>query len=286
MIRSPIRKSAKAALIVCSLAVLVFGYQGLSSAQRRRNPNDTTLPGYMQLIEGVKEIATPQLRSGEVWLYEDAKASCTRFFLAVLVAVVLAVVIGTLMGCSAVAEAFFEAPVAIAGKLNPVAMLAVYFVLVGTGELMYVAIIVTGIFPPLATAIYTAIKYDIPAELIHKSYTLGASHFRVVLSVVLPFITPKILAGVRAQIGAALVFLMAAEMVVADAGFGFRIRLQSRLLDMKTVYPYICILATFGYLCDLSLRFLMAVWCPWYSSHLGNEIAAEATPSYLEVQES
>jgi len=62
-----------------------------------------------------------------------------------------------------------------------------------------------------------------------------------------------------------MVYLIAAEMVVGDEGFGYRIRLQSRLLNMGVVYPYLAMLAMFGYVMDHGLRVLQRVTCPWYS---------------------
>jgi ABC-type nitrate/sulfonate/bicarbonate transport system permease component len=66
-----------------------------------------------------------------------------------------------------------------------------------------------------------------------------------------------------------MVFLIAAEMVVGDVGFGYRIRLQARLLNMNVVYPYLVILAIFGYIMDYGLRFLLRKLCPWYTEQRG-----------------
>jgi NitT/TauT family transport system permease protein len=66
-------------------------------------------------------------------------------------------------------------------------------------------------------------------------------------------------------IGPAMVYLIAAEMVVGDVGFGYRIRLQSKLLNMSVVYPYLALLATFGFGMDYTLRWLQRKLCPWYA---------------------
>ena len=57
---------------------------------------------------------------------------------------------------------------------------------------------------------------------------------------------------------------MLAELHVSDEGFGYRIRLLSRRLDMMIVYPYLAILAGFGYAMDMSLRQLRGWLCPWF----------------------
>jgi ABC-type nitrate/sulfonate/bicarbonate transport system permease component len=53
-------------------------------------------------------------------------------------------------------------------------------------------------------------------------------------------------------------------MVVGDVGFGYRIRLQSKLLNMSVVYPYLALLAAFGFTMDFLLRRLQGALCPWY----------------------
>lgn len=56
------------------------------------------------------------------------------------------------------------------------------------------------------------------------------------------------------------------EMLVADVGFGYRLRMQSRLLNMNVVYIYLAILAVSFFFIDWSLRFARRRMCPWFGS--------------------
>ena len=172
-------------------------------------------------------------------------------------------VLGMLMGCFATVEAFLQPPIALLAKVPQTAALAVYFVAFGTGMSMYVAMISLGIIPALAVTVYLAIK-DLPSEMLDKAYTLGASNFEVATEVVFRQVLPKFIDAVRLAIGPAIVFLIAAEMVVGDVGFGYRIRLQFKLTNMNVVYPYLVMLAFFGFALDYGLRYLQARLCPWY----------------------
>src|SRR5207244_2314758 len=107
-----------------------------------------------------------------------------------------------------------------------------------------------GILPTLAQAVFEAAKKDVPDELIYKSYTLGASQGELIWNVIYKHILPRVLEAIRLQIGPSMVYLLAAEMMVADVGFGYRIRLQSRLLDMRVVYVYLFILGLAGFVMD------------------------------------
>jgi len=264
MIRQPIRQAVVLALGALSLALLILGYTWLSHRQHQKNPDDTTIPSWSQLAQGVRQASSAQPRSGERWIVVDAKASATRFFAGLGVGVGAALVLGMAMGCFAPAEAFCRPPLSLLAQIPPTAALAVFFVLVGTGQEMYVTMIAFGILPPLAQTVYLAVK-EFPDELQYKSYTLGASHTEVIFSILLPQVLPKMLDALRLVIGPALVYLIAAEMVVGDVGFGYRIRLQSRLMNMSVVYPYLALLALFGFTTDSALRRLQSWLCPWYT---------------------
>ncbi|MBN1908309.1 MAG: ABC transporter permease subunit [Pirellulales bacterium] len=263
MIRQPIKKRTAILLGVASICLLVMVYGWLSWRQHRANPKDTTIPNLSQFVEGWKRITTTDA-AGDVWILEDAAATYGRLALGLLTGVGLAVLFGMAMGCFAKAEAFCLPPLGFLAKIPPTAMLAVYFVMVGTEMKMYVAMIALGIFPTLAQAIYQAARNDVSDHALYKAYTLGASHLEVICCVVFRQILPRILESVRLQIGPAMVFLIAAEWAVADVGFGYRLRIQSRLLNMNVVYSYLIILGTTGLLMDWLLSFTRRKLCPWF----------------------
>ena len=266
MIRRPISRSWAVMLGVLSVLILLAGYTFVSHRQHQINPEDTTIPNWSQLSEGVKKF-TQINRKGERWIVEDSIATGRRFFYGIGLGLVCGFLTGLLMGCFSPVEAFLQPPIALLAKVPQTAALAVYFVAFGTGMSMYVAMISLGIIPALAVTVYLAIK-DLPSEMIDKAYTLGASHFEVVLEVILKQVLPKFIDAVRLAIGPAIVFLIAAEMVVGDVGFGYRIRLQFKLTNMNVVYPYLVMLASFGFALDYGLRFLQARFCPWYQRDL------------------
>ena len=263
MIREPIKTRWMIVLGVVSVAAMIGVYTWMSSRQRLANPEDTTIPGWGQLAEGVKTATERNARTDERWIVVDAKATAGRLFLGLACGLGGAVVLGLLMGCFGVVEAVFIPPLSLLAKIPPTAALAVFFVMVGTGTEMFVAMIAFGVLPTLAQSVYLAVR-DVPRETLYKSYTLGASHTEVIWNVIVRAVLPKLIDGIRLQIGPAMVYLIAAEMVCADVGFGYRIRLQSRLLNMNVVYPYIALLAAFGFTMDFALRLLQRLSCPWH----------------------
>jgi NitT/TauT family transport system permease protein len=264
MIRRPIKRSTAIILGIVSLALLLGSYTWMSYRQHQKNPDDTTIPTWSQIGKGIVQSFEVNKRSGERWVVVDAKATSARFFLGIGLGAAAAVLIGLAMGCFAPVEAFLLPPLSLLAQIPPTAALAVFFVLVGTGQEMYVAMIAFGILPALAQTVYLAVK-DFPDELLYKSYTLGASHMEVIGSIILAQVLPRLIDAIRLVIGPALVYLIAAEMVVGDVGFGYRIRLQSKLLNMSVVYPYLALLAAFGFTMNYLLSRIQRKLSPWYN---------------------
>jgi NitT/TauT family transport system permease protein len=267
MIRRPIQRFTAQVLGILSVVLLLGGYAWLSHRQHRETPTDTTIPNWGQLKTGVVSLWHLD-RRGERWLVEDAKASALRYFLGLGLGTAGSVLIGMLMGCFTPVEAFCYPPLSLLAKVPATAALAVFFVMVGTGANMYVAMIAFGVLPTLTLAVYLAVK-EFPEELQHKAYTLGASHTEVICPIIFSYVLPRLLDAVRLMIGPALVYLIAAEMLVGEVGFGYRIRLESHKTNMAVVYPYIVLLAAFGFGMDYGLRWLQRVLCPWFEKFRG-----------------
>lgn len=288
MIRRPISRTTRVTLGVASVLVIVLSYAGLCVWQKARNPSDTTVPNVRQLVDGATRAFSPQTKvvreqapgkpEGEMvvretrsffssWFWRDSTATWGRLFLGLGVGIGAGVLIGLLMGCYTPIEAMLQAPLDFFAKIPPTAMLAIFFVLFGTKGELYVAMIAFGILPGLAQAVHLSARKNVPQELIDKAHTLGASQVEIVWNVIFKQTLPTVIESSRLCLGPAMVYLIAAEYLVADVGFGYRLRIQSRLLDMSVVYIYLVILGAAGYALDLGLRQLVAWLCPWFVKH-------------------
>lgn len=263
MIRKPITERARSMFWVMSVLCAIGGYSYLSYRQERLNPNDTSMPTWTELYHGVEKITQVHPREGVRWIVVDAAATAQRLAIGILVGVTGAFLLGILMGCFKSFEAFWIPPLSFAAQVPPTAALAVFFVLFGVEQQMFVAMIAFGVLPTLAQVVYLGVQ-EVHDDLINKAYTLGASHGEVIWNVIVNMILPKLVDAVRLQVGPALVYLIAAEMVCAHVGMGYRIRLEFKLVHMDVVFPYLVTLATFGYLVNFTFTRLRRRLFPWY----------------------
>lgn len=256
MIRKPISNTRYAILSISGIFMLIAAYSVLCYKQKQFNPSDTSIPDAYQFIEAIKNLGYP--------LLADLEHTYFRHACGMLVGIVLSLIVGILMGCFYSVEAVFQLPLSGLAKVPPTAMIAVYFVLFGTDLQMYVAMISLGIFPTLAFSVYSSVRKDVTEHAIHKAYTLGASHCEVIWNVIFKQILPRFLEAIRLTTGPAMIFLIAAEWNLADVGIGYRLKINSRLMDMSVVYIYLMILAFTSYLMDHTITMLRQKLCPWY----------------------
>lgn len=230
------------------------------------NAVDRTVPTWSSLYrDGLLKVIQPQgLMKDERWLREDAAATTYRLAGGLLLGVLLSVMIGILMGSFTWMEAFFVPPLAFLSKVPPTAMLAAFFVLVGTNYKMYVTMIAFGTLPTLAQTIYQSAKKDVPETMVYKAYTLGAGNAELIWNVIYKQILPRVIDAIRLQIGPALVLLIAAEWMVAGEGFGYRLRLFYQRTDMTVVYLYSFLLGAGGLIVDYVLIRFRRWLCPWF----------------------
>jgi NitT/TauT family transport system permease protein len=134
--------------------------------------------------------------------------------------------------------------------IPPLAVLPILFITLGLGEAAKVALIAIGVAPVMIRDVAQKVA-EIPAELVVKAQTLGADTWQMILRLVLPQALPRLLVVVRLQMGAAWLFLIAAEAIASTEGLGYRIFLVRRYLAMDVILPYVAWITLLAVLSDL-----------------------------------
>ncbi len=251
------------ALAALPFVLLVALYLQASSARLAVNPDDKLLPSPATMAESMHRMAfEPSRRGGEYLLWVDTAGSLRRLALGVGIATLLGLGVGLLTGGLPTVSAGLS-PLLTALSLVPtLALLPVLFIVFGLGEVSKVALIVIGTAPFIAREVQQRTR-EIPSEQIVKAQTLGAGTLPILARVLLPQILPKLIDAVRLSLGAAWLFLIAAEAIASTDGLGYRVFLVRRYLAMDVILPYVAWITLLAFAFDAGLRWLNRRWFPW-----------------------
>ena len=251
-------------LALLPFAVAIAAYLVASHLRLAENPQDKILPSLGQMGEAVQRMAfAPDPQSGEYVLWKDTWASLKRMGIGVGIAAALALLAGLNMGLRPWLKNVFGDFLTFLSMVPPLAILPILFISLGVDELAKVTLIFLGVFPVMARDMLLTVE-KIPREQVTKAITLGASRWDVIYRIVMPQVIPRLVDNVRLALGAAWLFLIAAEAIAATEGLGYRIFLVRRYLSMDVILPYVAWIVVLGFMFDWSLRTLIRRWYGWY----------------------
>jgi NitT/TauT family transport system permease protein len=244
--------------------LMVTAYLWASDVRREENPDDKLLPSIAQMVAAV----TPMMfkenpRNGKYLFWDDTLASLQRLAIGICAAYLVALWLGINMGVFSGMESIGGPFSTFVAMIPPMAVLPILFITLGVDELGKVALIFIGTTPVMLRDIYLATK-ALPREQLVKSLTLGGTDAAYVYRIVLPQILPRSIDTLRLNLGAAWLFLIAAEAIASTDGLGYRIFLVRRYLSMDVIIPYVAWVTLLGFMLDYSLRKMSRMVFPWY----------------------
>ena len=228
-------------------AVLAGVYAVASHLRLAENPAEKVLPSLDAMAAAFARMAfEPDQRSGDYLLWTDTALSLMRLGAGIGVSTLAALAFGIAIGFVPRARATVAPFVAAVSLIPPITVLPILFIAFGLGETAKIALIVVGTAPVMIRSVAQAVM-EIPEEQIVKAETLGASTWQLALRVVLPQTLPRLIDALRLNMGAAWLFLIAAEAIASTQGLGYRIFLVRRYLAMDVILPYVAWITLIAY---------------------------------------
>lgn len=251
-------------LAVAPFLLAVGVYVIASEARLAANPDDKLLPSFAQMGEASWRMATvPDRRSGELLLWVDTWASLRRIFIGVFAGATVGLFLGLHTAVFPVLRHLGTSFLIFLSIVPPLTLLPILFIAFGVGEASKIMLIFIGTVFVIARDIQLAVAL-MPPQQITKALTLGAGALGVVWRVLLPQLMPRLINSTRLVLGAAWLFLIAAEMIAATEGLGYRIGLARRYLAMDVIIPYVFWITVLGITMDRLLRQTVARFYPWF----------------------
>ncbi len=195
----------------------------------------------------------------------DLAASAERVAIGYAISIAIGVLLGVTIGTFASVEAFFEPQLGFLRYIPAPALLPLFLLLLGIDESPKIWLIVVGtvFFNVLMVA---DVARDVPREMLHASYTLGAGRATILRRVILPHSLPGIVDVARINLAAAWSMLVVAEILGAQAGLAYQINLSQRYRAVDVMFALLIVFGVIGLVSDLALRRLRALVAPWARS--------------------
>jgi len=201
--------------------------------------NSTFLPPISRVLDTLWKM----LDDGS--MAKHIEVSLFRALSGFLLAVLCALPVGLLIGWYRKLAEFINPVLEIFRNTAPLALLPVFTLILGIGEMSKVTIIIFSCFWPILLNTISGVK-NVDPLLIKSARSMGLSPAQLFVKVVIPASLPTIFTGIRLAGASSILVLIAAEMVGAKAGLGFFVNSAQYSFMIPEMYAGIITLSFMG----------------------------------------
>lgn len=204
------------------------------------------LPSPPEVVKRAGELAA----DGTLW--DDIRASLTRVLIGFFLGSALAIPVGFLMGWYGWARGLLEPWVQFFRTIPPLAIIPLAIVLMGIGEQPKIFVIFLAAFLSCVISTFQGVV-SVDRTLINAARVLGSKDATIFAKVVVPASTPFILVGMRVGLGAAWATVVAAELIAAQQGLGYRMQQAQIYYELPTIFVGLIVIGILGLIMDRTL---------------------------------
>jgi len=199
-------------------------------------------------------------RSGELWTH--LRASLIRSGTGFGLALVLAIPLGAAVAWYSLLRDVATPVLEIFRNTAALALLPVFVLILGIGETSKIAIVLFACFFPILLNTISGVA-SVDPQLLRTARVLGLSPVATFRRIVLPAAVPTIFTGIRISGAAAILVLIAAEMIGATAGLGFLINYSQQNFLIPQMYAGILTTSALGLAINYALVALERRFSRW-----------------------
>ena len=195
-------------------------------------------------------------------LTSNVGATLSRLLLGSVLGGIPGMILGLLMGWSRRLRVVIDPFIAAGHPVPKIAILPLFMVIFGIGELSKVIMVAVAAFFPMLINTMAGVRQIRPIHFeVARNY--GASLTKVFTRVVLPGSLPLILTGARLALNVALLLTIAVELVAAQKGLGRMIWFAWETLRVEELYASVAMAAILGISFNLFLQRMAMHLAPW-----------------------
>jgi sulfonate transport system permease protein len=167
-------------------------------------------------------------------------------------------------GLSRIGEYVVDAPMQMLRTLPVLALIPLFIIWFGIGELPKVALVAVAATFPIYLTLYSGIR-GVDVKLVELAKIIGLSRAGLIRHVILPAALPSALVGLRYSLGISWLILVAAEQVNATSGIGYLMNDARDFMRTDVLVLGLLIYALLGLIVDILVRWLerrLLAWRP------------------------
>ena len=222
--------------------------------------NPTFLPSPLTVAQTFMKLANSGYQGHT--LAHHFLVSLMRFGLAFGICIAIGVPVGLLMGMHSGVRAVLDPPIETTRPIPKLALLPLFIIWFGIGELSKTIVIIAALFPLISIAAMQAVR-SVSIRKVQAALSLGASRSMIFWRVLLPASLPGIFTGIRLAVGIGVTMLVGAEMVATSDGIAWMALTAADFVQTDVVLVGVLIMAALGYGLDLIFRWLERRMVHW-----------------------
>lgn len=216
--------------------------------------------GILPSIPDVGNKFIEMISSGQ--LQEDILVSISRVLKGYLISAVLGVFLGSLVGMFQPAKELLIPIITVIRQIPMIAWIPLIILWCGIGENSKIVIIVLVAFFQILVNTQSGMESTPKGYLeVAKLYKLGK--WKTFKKVYLPYALPQIMVGLRLGLGGSWMAVVAAELIAATSGIGYRMSSARSNMQSDTVIVCMIVVGVIGVLMDRGIGILFHALTPW-----------------------
>jgi sulfonate transport system permease protein len=227
-------------------------------------------------VPAPSQVAATLLALAHDGLWQHVAASGGRVLTGFALGAGVGVILGTVIGLNRTAARLIEPTLQALRAIPSLAWVPLLLLWLGIDEAPKIILIALGGFFPVYFNLCAGIR-DADRKLIELAHASGLSGFDTVRRVLLPASLPSLFTGLRAGLGLAWMFLVAAELIAATRGIGYLLTDGRETGRADVVLGAIVLLGALGALSDQLLQFIEHRALHWRDSFGNAARQAERT---------
>lgn len=187
------------------------------------------------------------IQGGTLW--GTIQSSLSRILNGLLLGIVIGVPVGVIIGHVSVARKITNLPFQFLRMISPLAWMPVAVLSFDTwdGAIVFL-ILMASVWPIIFSTAHGVNRMD--PTWFKVANNLGASHWQLLHTVILPAILTDVLSGIRLAVGVAWIVLVPAEYLGVTSGLGYAINDARDTLEYDTLAAIVVVIGAIGFLLD------------------------------------